>query len=411
MKLYYAFDCTRTFRTLVLSLACLFLFFSPVSAQVQDLACKRADTIWKMDKKIGLTHQQLVQACRFIEKIKHSNSSEKKIFTQATTKLPCVIQRSPSLKGYLITELPGHSGKIGRGVHKVVKKAIFYTNHPRIVADCDADASGAGEIAVLRKLKNCKGIVPFLGAEERSKKEYSIYLEYFPSGSLKRMVKQGYKFTSDQMLKIAKDTLQGLLGMHAHHLIHRDLHAGNILLRKGCGELFDAVLVDFGKTVDIKHAGDTVVPQACKSRSPPEALLHPFSRLDRYRIDVYALGCDFYYMMWKQPTPWEHIYNVHALGTVAPYFREKLHEKMVESYEKTKERRIGRLLQKKGNNEALTKTEQFQILIFQMMDYEPIRRPRIEYLLKRLSLLLPTNQQVNGQQPTLNVHARPLKKS
>jgi serine/threonine protein kinase len=392
MGLMRAMPDMKKFRLRVIALVALFLcFLSPflLSNHSDDVAFLRANSIWHMDRNIGLTHKQLVSACRFIEKIARSRDRTKKVFSTKITKLPCLIERCSALKGYLIRNLPGKSCTIGRGVHKVVTKAIFYGKKPRIIADCSSDGSGAGEIAVLKKLGKRPGIVPFLGAVRRSQNRYSIYLEYYSSGSLRKKVNQGYTFSTDQMLKIAKDVVQGLKAMHSRHLVHRDLHAGNILLHSTSSGLFDAVLVDFGKTLNIRNAGDRVVPQAAKSRNPPEALLNPFSRLNRYLVDVYAMGCNFYLMMWKQPTPWEGVYSVYALNTLAPFFREQKHKQMASMYMRLKHKKIGALLKKKRAGEVLSKKEEFQILIFQMMDVEPLFRPDAVTLLKRLQRLAP----------------------
>ena len=106
--------------------------------------------------------------------------------------------------------------------------------------------------------------------------------------------------------------------MHKHHLVHRDLHSGNILLRQGSSGLFTAVLTDFGKTLDPKAATDRDVPQAPNTRNPPEALVRQFSTIDRYAADVYAMGCNFFQMVWKTPVPWAGLYNVYSLSAYTP---------------------------------------------------------------------------------------------
>jgi serine/threonine protein kinase len=358
------------------------------SSSSDDVAFARANVIWKKDRNIGLTYKQLVSACRFIEKIDSAGGDTmQQVFPSKITQLPCLIEGFPPLRGYLIRNLPGKSCTIGRGVHKVVTKAIFYGKKPRIIADCSSDDSGAEEIAVLNKLGKCPGIVSFLGAVTRSQNSYSIYLEYYSEGSLRKKVKQGYTFSTNQMLKIAKDVVRGLNEMHSRHFVHRDLHTGNILLHLTSSGLFDAALVDFGKTINIQNAGNRSVPQAAKNRNPPEALLMPFSSLNRYLVDVYAMGCNFYYMMWGHSTPWEWKYNVYSLDALSPQFRKKMHKQMVSKYKWLKYKKIGALLKKKWRGESLSKKDEFQILIFQMMDPEPHRRPDTESLLKRLHRL------------------------
>jgi serine/threonine protein kinase len=380
----------RTIRIITMLMVFLLAYLPIYLTASDDVALARANIIWNMEGNIGLTRDELLSACRFIEKVQRSEKNTKKVFLRNRTKLPCVIERILSPKGFLIKDLPGGHSQIGRGAHKVVKKAIFYGKRPKIVADCSSDASGAHEISVLKKLKQCQGIVPFLGSVARPKKRYSIFLEYFSEGSLLRKLKLRFQFSTDQMLKIAKDSARGLKGMHECHLIHRDLHAGNILLRSTPSGLFEAVLVDFGKAMNAGRAGNGDVPQAAKSHNPPEALLVPFSKLQRYLVDVYAMGCNYYHMVWKQPVPWQYAYSVYAVHTYAPFFREKTHRHIVSMYSNEKRKKIGSLLAKKRKGVALSRNERFQILVFRMIDFEPLHRPSMSEIVRRLQKLAPT---------------------
>ncbi len=347
-----------------------------------EVAEERAEFIWNLDSTIGLTHKELLSVCQFIEK--HSSDGSNRVFSQSETKLPCVIERISSLNGFLVRDLPGGRSKIGSGCHKIVQKAILYTQKPKIIADCLSDASGAREISILKKLKDCRGIVPFLGSVARSKNQYSIFLEYFSEGSLLSKLKWIHEFSVEQKLKIARDCARGLKSMHALHLIHRDLHAGNILLRRTPSGLLEAALVDFGKTMNIHQAGDGDVPQAAKSRNPPEALITPFSKLRRYPIDIYAMGCNYYYMAWNQSVPWRGNYNVYALHTYAYSRRVQIYKRILDQYRREKLKKIGSLLEKEQKGMTLSPLEKFQILIFEMIDSDPARRPNASTVLKRL---------------------------
>lgn len=366
------------------------LFSISVHGASNDVAHSRANKIWKMDHNIGLTHEELVSVCKFIEKLDRSSTQDDKTFTRNETNLPCEIERISSPKGFLIKNLPRGRSKIGSGVHKVVKKAIFYGKHPKIVADCLTDKSGLSEIYVLKKLKNCRGIVPFLGAVPRSGNRHSILLEYFPEGSLNIKLRHKYRFSFTQMLKIAKDTSRGLKCMHDRHLIHRDLHGGNILLRSASGGLFEAVLVDFGKSINPSRARDSSVLQGAKGRNAPEALIKPLSRINRYSADVYAMGCNYYYMMWNTQVPWQYVFNVYALQTYAPVFRENLYKRFVSRYTHDKKKKIGKLLKKKKQGIHLSQKEKVKILIFRMLDTNPSERPTITDVFQRFNRMAPS---------------------
>jgi serine/threonine protein kinase len=348
-----------------------------------DVALIRTNFIWNMDRGTGLTYEELLSACRYIEKIRQSG--KRKVFSSRRTKLPCVIERIVSPKGFLIRACNNRHTRIGYGAHKVVHKAIFYSENPKIVADCSSDESGAVEIAVFKRLRKCPGIVPFLGSVESSKGRYSIFLEYFSGGTLGGLLRRQQKLSTDQMLQVAKDVAQGLKCMHERHLIHRDLHLGNILLRSTHSGRLEAALVDFGKTLNADHVRDNVVLQASKGRNPPEALLVPFSKINRYLADVYAMGCNYYCMKWQQPVPWQQSFNVYALHTYTSSFRKKIHARIVTTYKREKREKTRSLIRKKRNGESLSPDEEFQMLIFQMIDFEPSRRPCMSEVVRRLA--------------------------
>jgi serine/threonine protein kinase len=345
---------------------------SPESAQAI------AKALWKQDHNIGLSRSQLEEVCLYIDK-KASKKDDEQASLNRHTYLSCDIVRTTSPDGFMITHLPGDM-RIGSGVHKVVMKALFYGSDPKIVAECLADESSEDEVEVLKQLQGCRGIVPYLGSVSRPNNTCTIYLEYIPGGSLTGTIHAGYPFTIKQKLKIAKDAMIGLKSMHDHNLVHRDLHGGNILLRKKPSGLFTAVLTDFGKTIDPRTAKEHDVPQAPKTRNPPETLIKQFSTIDRYAADVYAMGCNLYIMEWKVSVPWTKLYNVYSLHTYSPEKRARLHKIIAQQYKKLKKERIGNLLSKK----RLTPRERFQILIFKMLSVSPEDRPTVDGILRAL---------------------------
>jgi serine/threonine protein kinase len=342
-----------------------------------------ARTLWEKDHNIGLKLHQLERVCLFIDKMA-SQRGGRRLFPKSRTHLLCDIERTTSPKGFMLTHLPGPYARIGGGVHKVVMKALFYGDKPKIVAECLCDESGAGEIAVLKRLQGSRGIVPYLGSKARPRNRYTIYLEYICGGSLTKNIRAHYPFTTQQKLKIATDVMVGLHSMHRHHLVHRDLHGGNILLRKNSSGLVNAVLTDFGKTIAPREATDEHVPQAPKTRNPPETLIQRFSTIDRYAADVYAVGCNFFLMEWKKPVPWATLYNVYKLHAYTPQKRAKMHRRIARQYEKLKKEKIGDLLAKRSCGVRLTAIEQFRVLIFEMLTVAPKRRPSVKAVLNLL---------------------------
>lgn len=330
-----------------------------------------------------MKREELEKACLFIDKVT-SQQGGQQLFLKKNTHLPCDIERTTSPRGFMLINLPGPNAKIGSGVHKIVLKALFYSQRPKIVAECVSDESGAEEIAVFERVQGGRGIVPYLGSVARPNNRYTIYLEYFSGGSLIRNIHANYPLSTKQKFKIALDSMMGLHSMHEHHLVHRDLHAGNILLRQNSSGVFTAVLTDFGKTLDPQLATEQDVPQAPKTRNPPETLLKKFSTIDRYAADVYAMGCNFYIMEWKVGVPWAKLYNVYNISAYSPEKREKMHKYIVQQYAKLKKEKIGDLLSKRAQGRRLTPIERFKILTFEMLSPSPEQRPTVKAVITAL---------------------------
>jgi serine/threonine protein kinase len=213
-----------------------------------------------------------------------------------------------------------------------------------------------------------------------------VYLDYFPEGSLKRKIASGVKFTQDQIFKIAQDSIQGLISMHRHKIVHRDLHAGNILLRSTKDGQYEAALVDFGRSRKYNKIGNGL-PQAASSRNPPEGLITSFRKLDRFRVDVYAMACNFYYLLWRKSHSWASAYNSHDMSVYSKSDRKKIYSFIVREYKKTKKEKLSLIAEKIKNGKPLTRMEKFKVITFKMLDFEPSRRPSLAQIAEDLKKL------------------------
>jgi serine/threonine protein kinase len=260
----------------------------------------------------------------------------------------------------------------------------MYGARTRVIAECDCDKTAKGEIQALERLRGSRGIVPFLGSSERARnKRYSIFLEYFSCGSLSHMLRAKKQFTIPQAIKIAQDLAMGLRNMHAKKMVHRDLHWGNVLLRPTKNGLYDAVLVDFGKTANYKEIRDEI-PQGAKSRHPPEALLVPFKKLERFSIDIYALGCTLYQVVWGKLHPWALTYNAYDVDKYGKRECIRKYQGIVSSYRSTKSTCLASANKKLANGQKLSPGDKFKILIFDMMHFNPKNRPNLQTIISRL---------------------------
>jgi len=355
----------------------LFLALPCCGTACTKSATSVADTILSQDPSLSLSRKDLVKAINFIEKIHGSQKEEGRWhYSKKSTKLPCVIEKCSELDGYLIREL-GKKGKIGRGWSKTVRRAIFYGAEPKVIVDCDCHHAGEREIEILRQIKGCPGTAGLLGSIKHGKNHHSIYLEYFPKGSLSTHIKKKAKFSKEQIIKLALDTSSTIQALHSKNLIYGDFHPGNILLQSKTSKSVEVVLTDFGETRDIETAKNAF-PQAVSRRNPPELLVQPLEEIDRYLTDVYGIGLVLYYLVWKKDFPWSGLITKEGFKNLSQREKNAHYSKVVSLYEEDKKQKIGSL-----ENLPLSSFEEFQVTIFQMIHYDPKERPSVDEIVEK----------------------------
>lgn len=336
-----------------------------------------ADKIWSMDQKLGLSKSDLYKVCLRIERIDHS-SSKRLVHPKRRTGLPCKISKEPHLNGYLISDLP--HGYMDRGCHKIVSKAILYSDEPKILASCIGTRKAMAEVKIMRKLGRCRGTAAFLGVANRPRDKLEIWLESYSEGSLLRKRISGQQFSREQKLKIFKDISYGLRALHQHKFVHRDLHFGNMLLRKSARGQFDAALIDFGQASHPKDAGKRV-PQIPGHLNPPELLVQPLKKIDRYAADVYALGVSFYSFLSGEDLPWVCLSNPKETRHCSRAAKKRRYQSIVAEYEPVRRRY--------QTSPTAQPYEKALLLIVRMLDYNPARRPTMPEVVSTLERIAP----------------------
>ena len=342
----------------------------------------------KLDSDLGLSEEEVNKICAFIERIKADKKCKKRIFPRSSTGLPCHIERIFPAKRFLIRGLPASFAKVGKGAHKEVKKCILYGKDPRIIVSASGKSSVKKEISILRKLNGSTGIPSFIGASHSKSPLYSMYLEYYSCGPLGKKLAEGYHFTERQIIKIAHDVACGLDALRRHHVIHRDLHEYNIVLKLCDENLFKAAIVDFGKAIDARSSKMCYAPSVAQHIYSPELLKRPYSKNNLYMQDIYAAGSSFYQMIWGTRLPWNTFYNQKVLIESSKSKKANLFSTVTRVYNETKEREIAPLLVKQQLGGQLSPYEKFKILTFEMVDFDPHHRPDTSHLVRRLKNLL-----------------------
>ncbi len=189
---------------------------------------------------------------------------------------------------------------------KQVPLDVANTNDPRLLAL-------EKEIHVLRSLSN-KYIVKYLGMslEETDDADgvpsrpsfLNIFLEFVAGGSIASLLQRFGKFNDALVRVYTRQILEGLVYLHQHRIVHRDIKGGNILVDiQGVCKL-----ADFGassRLADLAHERPTL--QGTPYWMAPEVIKQ---QAHGRKVDIWSVGCTVIEMYTGHP-PW-HEYRTHA---------------------------------------------------------------------------------------------------
>eukprot|EP01116_Phalansterium_solitarium_P016504 TRINITY_DN3847_c0_g1_i1.p1 TRINITY_DN3847_c0_g1~~TRINITY_DN3847_c0_g1_i1.p1 ORF type:complete len:437 (+),score=117.38 TRINITY_DN3847_c0_g1_i1:190-1311(+) len=115
--------------------------------------------------------------------------------------------------------------------------------------DEEEEANLQKEIDILKESTACKYVVQYHGCYLKDN-TLMIVMELCDGGSCLDMMQMcNLTYTEDQISAICAGMLQGLVHLHSHKIMHRDLKAGNVLITKeGI-----AKLADFGVSAKLAH--------------------------------------------------------------------------------------------------------------------------------------------------------------
>ena len=133
----------------------------------------------------------------------------------------------------------------------------------------------------------------------RSDGNYYMAMEYVEGVSLRTIVSRRGPLDELEALRIAIKVAQALEAAHAHHIIHRDIKPGNILVTAGGAPK----LVDLGLAQNLASQEASISTTGMAVGTPnyisPEQIMGQRD-LDG-RCDVYALGATLYMILTGQP--------------------------------------------------------------------------------------------------------------
>jgi len=224
------------------------------------------------------------------------------------------------LLGYLDpTELPGSLGRIGqyevlelvgRGGMGIVLKAQDARLNRIVALKVLAPVLAANATARKRFLREARAaaaishdhVVTIYAVEEGNHtgpdgdpKAVSLpylVMEFIDGQSLQQKIDREGALELKEILRIGRQTADGLAAAHAQGLIHRDVKPANILLRNGIERV---QITDFGLARAVDDVGTTKTGEVTGTpeyMSPEQAQAHPVDA----RSDLFSLGCVLYAM-------------------------------------------------------------------------------------------------------------------
>ncbi|OCQ98892.1 serine/threonine protein kinase [Nostoc sp. MBR 210] len=144
------------------------------------------------------------------------------------------------------------------------------------------------------KLRGCKHNHIVQIAELFREGEYPcLVMEYVSEDSLANL--RPSILSEPDALRYIQQIRKALIEVHNKGLIHRDVHPGNILLRKRDGNL-EAVLIDFGLALNFDHILTTSRTQeTSEGFTPPE--LYARGNTTQAYSDIYSLAATLYKLL------------------------------------------------------------------------------------------------------------------
>jgi len=183
-----------------------------------------------------------------------------------------------------------------RGGDVAVKKLLSVLNDKELV-------DFQSETALMCKLRPHSNVVQFMGACTKAGDFLAIVTEFMERGSLLAYLKsENQKISHEEMTKIARGIVAGMLHLTSENIIHRDLATRNILLASNLvPKVSDFGMSRFGMNDSSGKTQSTVGPLRWMS---PESLS---DGIYSEKSDVYSFGVLIYEILTYGALPYPAI--------------------------------------------------------------------------------------------------------
>ena len=268
----------------------------------------------KIRNNLSLSKGAFLQLALFMEtKFQKKIAHGQRYFRTHKTDLPRKIEYDPHTKHAFIILDGAKSAFLGEGYRKRVYKAIEYDPHKlHIVARANQRGGMKNEKKITKRLLGMRGVIATrgYGKHRKSGKKYTtVYAKLYNFGDLRGAFKKKIKFSLSEKMKIALDILHGLESLRQKKIIHRDLGAKNIFLKRSKDakgkRRIEAVLADFGCAKE-KWKMHKKRAQVGIRHTSPEGLYYDKLQNSRFfRTDIYATGLILYQLFYGKSPAWQ----------------------------------------------------------------------------------------------------------
>jgi hypothetical protein len=202
-------------------------------------------------------------------------------------------------------------GEATVAVKQIKKSTLGGTD--KAVADFEA------EIGRMAALEPHESVVQLFGVVELRNGDVGAVMEFCAHGALADALygDKARVMSEAQMWRIAGGAARGLVHLHAHKIVHRDIAARNVLL---AGDELQPVakLSDFGMARDVSESMYSDAEQQTKASIGPVRWMAP-EQLERLAYskasDVFAFGV-LLYEIFARSQPWPGVANVNVITSV-----------------------------------------------------------------------------------------------
>jgi serine/threonine protein kinase len=346
-----------------------------------DAACN----IQKEDPTIRLSLPELVYITLFIE-CEFPRSIQEKIYyvPEGSLQLPAAIEFDPATQKTFIHL----KDSLGSGSQKNVKKSILYSrSKPEIVATSYMRSDNPRERYIHDLMKNEPGIAPLYTITEHTNngvQEQLLICKHYKDGSLDRFLKENNHLSLQEKICIASQMLRGVQALHHKEIAHLDLKKCNFFIQKTQSKKkpYEVALGDLGWS-QFAITLDEGPLTYCKSISnmAPEFYLQSYLEPDEYyAAELFSLGTLFYELLYEKKAPWYKHVKLNQ-NEKSRNNRYKNHVALVEKATQAKRKALS---EKEKRGKKLSKQDQFEQIILQMLSIDPFARGSAKIVRKKL---------------------------